>query len=111
MKVHIVNPSDASFGTAVLTPRWMFVIAAATPPQYGGPHLWDETLEHFDPAKISPGDVVGIGIHTGNTLRGYEVGRLARERGAWVVFGGIHASLYPMEPLENGCGHSSVRGD
>ena len=27
---------------------------------------------------IAPGDVVGIGIHTGNALRGYEVGRAAR---------------------------------
>jgi hypothetical protein len=28
MKVHLVNPSHQSFGTAVITPRWMFVIAA-----------------------------------------------------------------------------------
>ena len=31
MSVHLVNPSDNSFGTAVITPRWLFVIAAATP--------------------------------------------------------------------------------
>ena len=35
------------------------------------------------------------GSDTGNALRGYEVGRLARARGAYVVFGGIHATLYP----------------
>jgi hypothetical protein len=28
-------------------------------------------------------------------LRGFEVGRLARDRGAFVVFGGIHATLIP----------------
>ena len=42
----------------------------------------DETLERFDPASVGHGDVVGIGIHTGNALRGYEVGRAARARGA-----------------------------
>jgi radical SAM superfamily enzyme YgiQ (UPF0313 family) len=89
----------------------MFVIAAATPAKYGTPVLCDETLEHFDPGTIQTGDVVGIGIHTGNALRGYEVGRLAREQGAWVIYGGIHASLYPSEVLEHGGGHAAVRGD
>jgi radical SAM superfamily enzyme YgiQ (UPF0313 family) len=111
MNVHIVNPSDASFGTAVITPRWLFVLAAATPEEFGDPILWDETLEHLDPERIQPGDVVGIGIHTGNALRGYEVGRIARERGAWVVYGGIHTTLYPEEPFERGQAHVSVKGD
>ena len=31
MRIHIVNPSDISFGTAVITPRWLYVLAAATP--------------------------------------------------------------------------------
>ena len=26
-------------------------------------------------ARVKPGDIVGVGIHTGNALRGYEVGR------------------------------------
>src|ERR1043165_8471749 len=97
MKVHLVNPSNISFGTAVITPRWLYVIAAATPASYGDPPLVDETLEPLDAILIRSGDVVGISIHTGNTLRGYEIGRLARSRGAWVVFGGIHATLYPDE--------------
>ena len=65
----------------------------------------------FDPATIAKGDVVGIGIHSGNALRGYEVGRIARERGAWVVFGGIHATLYPDEAPELGGAHAVVKGD
>ena len=32
--------------------------------------------------RISAGDVVGIGIHTGNALRGYEVGARPAQRGA-----------------------------
>jgi radical SAM superfamily enzyme YgiQ (UPF0313 family) len=111
MPVHIVNPSDTSFGTAVITPRWLYVLAAATPATFGDPVLCDETLHHLDPKAIQSGDIVGIGIHTGNALRGYELGRVARERGAWVVFGGIHSTLYPEEPLERGGAHAVVKGD
>src|SRR5579885_2068201 len=111
MSVHLVNPSDASFGTAVITPRWLFVLAAATPESFGDPILCDETLRHWDPASTRAGDVVGIGIHTGNALRGYTVGRLARERGASVIFGGVHPTLYPEEAFERGGAHAVVRGD
>jgi radical SAM superfamily enzyme YgiQ (UPF0313 family) len=111
MRVHLVNPSDAAFGTAVITPRWLFVLAAATPPSFGNPEICDETLEHLDPQRLQAGDVVGIGIHTGNALRGYKLGQIARKRGAWVVFGGIQASLYPEEALELGGAHAVVRGD
>ena len=110
-RVHLVNPSDLAFGVAVITPRWLYVLAAATGSRWGDPHLVDETLEHVNPADFAPGDVVGIGIHTGNALRGYAIGRLARERGAWVVFGGIHATLFPEEARERGAAHAVVRGD
>jgi tRNA A37 methylthiotransferase MiaB len=109
--VHLVNPSSTAFGTAVITPRWLYVLAGATPRSYGDPHLVDETLEQSLPSMFGSGDIVGIGIHTGNALRGYEVGRAARERGAWVVFGGIHASLYPEEAHERGGAHAVVSGD
>ena len=111
MKVHLVNPSDVSFGTAVITPRWLYVLAAATPKCFGDPAIVDETLVRVDPASIRPGDVVGIGVHTANALRGYEIGRMARERGAYVVFGGIHATLYPEEAAKLGGAHAVVQGD
>jgi radical SAM superfamily enzyme YgiQ (UPF0313 family) len=111
MRVHLVNPSDLSFGTAVITPRWLFVLAAATPGRFGEPAIVDETLEQIDPETIAAGDVVGIGIHTGNALRGYAIGKLARERGAWVVFGGIHSTLFPDEVREHGDAHAVVKGD
>ncbi|OFW13485.1 MAG: radical SAM protein [Acidobacteria bacterium RIFCSPLOWO2_02_FULL_59_13] len=111
MRVHLVNPSDVSFGIGVITPRWLYVLAAATPSQYGDPLITDETLEPFDPGLVQPGDVVGIGIHTANALRGLEVGRLSRERGAWVVYGGIHATLYPDEAHQLGAAHAVVQGD
>jgi radical SAM superfamily enzyme YgiQ (UPF0313 family) len=111
LRVHLINPSDLSFGTAVITPRWLYVLAAATPAQFGTPLIIDETLEPFDASTVQPGDVVGIGIHTGNALRGYHLGRIARERGAFVVFGGIHPSLFPEEARELGTAHSVVTGD
>ena len=91
--------------------RLRALLAGATPRKYGDPVLVDETLELFDPTTVQPGDVVGIGIHTGNALRGYEVGKQARERGAWVVYGGIHATLFPEEPHKMGHAHAVVKGD
>jgi len=109
--VHLVNPSHLSFGVGVITPRWLFVLGGATPAMYGRPRITDETLEPFDLDWVQAGDVVGIGIHTGNALRGYEIGTAARARGATVVFGGIHATLYPDEAQELGGAHTVVRGD
>jgi hypothetical protein len=85
MIVYLINPSHVSFGIGVITPRWLYVLAAATPRAFGTPRLIDETLESFDLSGIGPGDVVGIGIHSGNALRGYEIGTAARAAGAWVV--------------------------
>ncbi len=39
------------------------------------------------------------------------MGRQCRERGAWVVYRGIHATLYPDEALERGQAHAVVKGD
>jgi radical SAM superfamily enzyme YgiQ (UPF0313 family) len=111
VRIHLINPSDLSFGTAVITPRWLYVLAAATPDCYGSPAIVDETLEPFDSSTVGPGDVVGIGIHTANVLRGYQLGQTARARGAFVVFGGIHATLFPEEVRERGGAHSVVSGD
>ena len=111
MRIHLINPSHVSFGVAIITPRWLYVLAAATPREWGDPVLTDETLELFDPTQLERGDVVGIGIHTANALRGYEVGQLARAHGAYVVFGGIHATLYPEEAHELGGAHAVVKGD
>ena len=111
MRIHLVNPSHISFGVAVITPRWLFVLAAATPREFGDPILVDETLDPFDASTIEAGDIVGIGIHTGNALNGYAVGKAAHARGARVVYGGIHATLYPDEPGREGAADAVVKGD
>ena len=74
-RVHLLNPSHISFGVAVITPRWLYVLAAATGTEWGDPIIVDESLDPIDVSTIAPGDVVGIGIHTGNARRGYEVGQ------------------------------------
>src|SRR5262249_53018204 len=110
-RVHLVNPSTTSFGVAVITPRWLYVLAAATGSRWGDPQIVDETLDPLDLDTIGPGDDVGIGIRIGNGLRGDEIGRQIRARGAWVVFGGIHATLFPDEAASEGAAHAVVRGD
>ena len=41
----------------------------------------------------------------------HEVGRRARALGAYVIFGGIHATLFPDEVYELGGAHAVVKGD
>ena len=75
MRVHIVNPSHFSFGVSTMTPRWLYVLAAATPAKWGDPVLSDEMLEPFDHGQLEPGDVIMTGtpgapgdIHDGDTV-------------------------------------------
>ena len=110
MTVHLVNPSHLSFGVGVITPRWLFVLAGATPAAYGRPQIIDETLEPFDVDGVEAGDIVGIGIHTATRFAA-TIGNRASARGATVVFGGIHATLYPDEARQLGGAHAVVRGD
>jgi hypothetical protein len=39
MKVHLINPSYTSFGISVITPRWLYVLAGATPSSFGDPRV------------------------------------------------------------------------
>lgn len=102
-KVILVNPSLSTVGYSFITPRWLYVIAQATPNELvAEPILVDQTIEKFNYAIIQPGDIVGIGISSGNCLPGYETLRQAKLKGATVVMGGIHATIFPDEPLRMG---------
>ena len=90
-------------GYSIITPRWLFVIAQATPSELvGDPILVDEAIQEFDPGIVRPGDIVGVGISTGNCIAGYRVLKQAKAKGATVVMGGIHPTIFPDEPLEMG---------
>ena len=110
-KVVLVNPANATVGYSVITPRWLFVIAGATPTEFAGdPIIVDEPVTAFDPESVGPGDIVGVGIHTGNCRPGYRVVREAKKRGATVIVGGVHATIFPEEPLEMGA-DAAVKGN
>jgi hypothetical protein len=101
-RVQQVIPSTQSFGAAVITPRWLYVLAAATGSRWGDPQIVDETLDPLDLDTIAPGDVVGIGIYTGNALHRDEDrasdpgGRTATSRGSgeWNADSGIFAQAH-----------------
>jgi radical SAM superfamily enzyme YgiQ (UPF0313 family) len=102
-KVILVNPSNATIGYSVIVPRWLYVIAGATPTEFAGdPVIVDEPILQFDANKVGPGDIVGVGIHTGNCRPGYRVVQAAKKRGATVIVGGVHGTIFPEEPLEMG---------
>ncbi len=102
-KVILVNPSVTTIGYSIITPRWLFVIAQATPSDLvGDPIIIDEAVRRFDPKMVQPGDIVGIGISTGNCLAGYKILKQAKSRGAMVIMGGIHPTIFPDEPIEMG---------
>jgi len=102
-RIYLVNPAIATAGYSFFTPRWLFVMAQATPTNLlGDPVLVDETIERFDPNNIRPGDIVGISISTGNCTSGYRILRLVKQAGATAIVGGIHATIFPNEPLEMG---------
>ncbi len=102
-KVILVNPSMSTIGYSFFTPRWLFVIAQGTPVEIVDEIIIvDETIERFDGEIVNPGDIVGIGISTGNCLAGYRVIREAKSRGATVIVGGVHPTILPEEPIEMG---------
>lgn len=102
-RVILINPAMSPLGYSVMTPRWLFVIAQATPVELvGDPVLVDEAIEPFHPDRVRRGDIVGIGISTGNCLAGYEILRKAKSAGATVIIGGIHPTIFPDEALEMG---------
>jgi radical SAM superfamily enzyme YgiQ (UPF0313 family) len=45
-------------------------------------------------------DVVGISAMTASVQRGYEVAKAFKEKGAKIIFGGIHASVLPDETAQ-----------
>ena len=112
-KVFLVNPApDAErIEFSVSTPRALPVLAAATPDEdfVEEIRLIDEAIEPFPFDEVRPGDVVGMSIHTANVIYAYEHAAQLKERGATVVFGGPHASIFPDEAIKHG--DAVVRGD
>jgi radical SAM superfamily enzyme YgiQ (UPF0313 family) len=98
----LVNPfypkdPHASFGKHVLTPSLALTsIAATTPPDWEA-RYWDENLLQGPPPAEPFPQVVGITVHLTFAQRAYELARWYRQRGAKVVFGGLHVISCPEE--------------
>ncbi len=98
MQVFLVNPSDVSFGIAVITPRWLFVLAAATPDEVrrrrssstkrsSARPVADQARRHRRRSASTPA----------TRCAATKSGTPARAAGATVIYGGIHATLFPEE--------------
>jgi radical SAM superfamily enzyme YgiQ (UPF0313 family) len=92
-------PKDphASFGKHVLTPSLALTsIAASTPPNWQV-RYWDENLLQGPPPWQPFPQVVGITVHLTFADRAYALARWYRQRGAKVIFGGLHVLSCPDE--------------
>jgi radical SAM superfamily enzyme YgiQ (UPF0313 family) len=98
----LINPfypkdPHASFGKHVLTPTLALTsVAASTPPEWTV-RYWDENLLQGPPPWEPFPQVVGITVHLTFARRAYDLARWYRERGARVVFGGLHVLSCPEE--------------
>src|SRR4029453_13521963 len=96
--VFLTNPAPAAerIGFSFITPRALPVLAAVTEGDYvENLRVVDQAVDEFPFDEVRKGDLVGISVHTFNAIHGYALAQTARDRGASVVFGGPHASIYP----------------
>ena len=109
----LVNPApDAErISFSVSTPRALPVLAAVTADEdyIRERRLIDQAIEPFPFHDVQQGDLVGLSVHTANIVYAYEMAAELKKRGAVVVFGGPHASIFPEEVLEHG--DAAVTGD
>jgi len=98
----LINPfypkdPHASFGKHVLTPSLALTSIAAATPAHWDVRYWDENLLMGPPPCDPFPEVVGITVHLTFAERAYALARWYRERGAKVVFGGLHVISCPDE--------------
>ncbi len=109
----LTNPAPAAerINFSFITPRALPVMAAVTPSDrfVKNLRLVDQAIEEFPWDDVERGDILGISIHTFNAIHGYTLAKEAKKRGATVIFGGPHASIFPEETLKHG--DAVVTGD
>lgn len=98
----LINPfypkdPHASFGKHVLTPSLALTSVAASTPDDWDVSYWDENLLQGPPPCQPFPTLVGITVHLTFAQRAFELARWFRERGATVVFGGLHVQSCPDE--------------
>jgi radical SAM superfamily enzyme YgiQ (UPF0313 family) len=98
----LINPfypkdPHASFGKHVLTPSLALTSIAGSTPCDWTVQYWDENLLHGPPPSDPFPQVVGITVHLTFARRAYELANWYRQRGAKVIFGGLHVLSCPDE--------------
>ena len=110
MNIKIVEPYyfDKRYDVRSLTPALGPIIVASLLKQSGHQvEVISEYVTKLNPEELNQADLVGVSITTYNATKGYEI---ARNISKPVVFGGLHASLLPEEPLNRG-GDYVIQGD
>jgi hypothetical protein len=112
ISVVLINPSNLSSSFGVMTPRWLPVLAAATPTESVSElQLIDQAVEPIEWARLKGVDLIGLSIHTLNARRAYDLMHILRRHcDAKIVLGGVHASIFPEEGLAQGA-DAVVKGD
>ena len=87
----------------MLTPTLALTSIAASTPAHWDVKYWDENLLQGPAPNDSFPSVVGITVHLTFAQRAYELANWYRERGAIVVFGGLHVLSCPEE-VRSYCG-------
>lgn len=98
----LINPfyrkdPHASFGKHVLTPTLALTSIAASTPAEWTVEYWDENLLQGPPPSDPFPQVVGISVHLTFANRAFELAKWYRQRGAKIVFGGLHVVSCPEE--------------
>ena len=109
MKILLLMPQGpkyrrgAFFGKSLrYAPLTLSTLAALVPDELDAEiTCLDEGTDTFDPRTCDYYDVVGITCITGTSPRAYEFSQILRERGMYVVLGGVHPTLCPDEAMRN----------
>ncbi len=107
----LINPSDVLLVSASSRRAGSMCSRPPRPPSYGDPDIVDETLEQLDPRRSSRATSSASASTPATPCAATRSGALRASAGASVVFGGIHATLYPEEAHELGGAHAVVKGD
>jgi len=102
MKILYLTPHpNAKYGlfTRFTYPSLTLKQLAAITPDKHSVEIVDERIEKINFSKDY--DAVGISCMTYNSIRGYEIAKIFRDKGIPVFFGGYHPSLLPDEAKQH----------
>ncbi|GIW12010.1 MAG: B12-binding domain-containing radical SAM protein [Dehalococcoidia bacterium] len=97
-KVVLVYPKRDGrvLGRVPGSPYTLMRLASLVPPTIPV-EIWDENWADLPYHRLRPGDLVGITSMTNSIDRARQIGLRAREHGATIVVGGVHATLCPED--------------